>query len=53
MRPRKSREASSCRLDELRDAGRGSAAQTQNADREREQVLYAMIHFPNQELLSL
>lgn len=51
MRPRKGREALARGVDKLRDAARVAAAQSQNADCEREQILDAMVHFPKQELL--
>ena len=53
MRPRKGREAIARGVDKLRDAARVAAAQSQNADCEREQILNAVVHFPKQELLPL
>ena len=53
MRARKSREAIPRVFDKLRDAGRVAGAQSQNADREREQIFDAMVHFPKEKLLPL
>src|ERR1700728_4080969 len=53
MRPGKGREAVASGPDNFRDAGRRAAAQVQNANRQREQILDAMVHLPKQKLLAL
>ena len=53
MRSGEGREAIARGPDKFRDATCGAAAQSQNADRQCEQILDAMVHLPKQKLLSL
>ena len=53
MRSGKGREAIARGPDKFRDAACRTAAQIQNADRQCEQILDAMVHLPKQKLLSL
>jgi hypothetical protein len=53
MRPRKGREAGARGLDKFRDTARRPATQAQNANRQCEQILDAMVHLSKQKLLSI
>src|ERR1700733_4055656 len=53
MRSGEGRKAIARGPDKFRDAACRAAAQSQNADRQCEQILDAMVHLPKQKLLSL
>src|SRR5271163_559124 len=53
MRPSKSREAFARGSGEIQDVPRRAAAQAHDGDRQGEQVLDAMIHLPEQQVLPL